>query len=250
MAQGSRKADRRQNRLLFRKVRRANRQRDAGVSYRGRQGEHSPISGIGAPEHMSDGQAHKHECGDSNDRAVADQRDDGWPRCEEERQNAGGERHRGDERDGFRDSRRDHGSNMSDKHSRHQWRKNGHDNQLDNWRHLHVNWHLEKLTKQFDREWNENNRDGRRDHQQSDRVGWFAVGLDLLFWEKRRNRRNGKRHKRDFHGFMQIEGPDNRHREQGHNDVHRQQRARELRGSAEKGDGVARPGIKADCEQA
>jgi hypothetical protein len=65
-----------------------------------------------------------------------------------------------------------------------------------------VDWHLEKLTKQFDRKWNENHRDGRGNDQQSDRVGWFAVGLDLLFWEKGRNRANGKRHKRNFHGFM------------------------------------------------
>ena len=49
---------------------------------------------------------------------------------------------------------------------------------------------------------------------------------------------------------MQIEGPDNRRREYGHDDVHRQQRAPQLRGSAKEGDGVVRPGIKADCEQA
>ena len=66
------KQDRGQNRLLFRKVRRANRQRDARMSCRGRQGEHGPIMGIGAAEHMSDGEAHKHERGDSYDCAIAD----------------------------------------------------------------------------------------------------------------------------------------------------------------------------------
>ena len=94
------------------------------------------------------------------------------------------------------------------------------------------------------------NSDGNRSGAdlQSDRVGGFAVRLDLLLGQNGRNRRDGERHQRHFHRLGQVEPPGHRRRDDRHDDVHRQHRAHEQTWPAQEMGRVGETGLEADRE--